>query len=339
MPILYKDRVKEVASNKPNASTAFNLPDSAPIGFQSFDSAFATNDTLEYMATNGTDWESGIGTFTAGSPDTLARTTLLASSTGSAIDWSSGGDVTVFCTASSKTLNDLTNLLLTEKNYISGLTVNWISNTQIQVTVGQAYVEQAGLVIELTADQTITPSLSASEWHYVYLMSNGSCEVSTTAPVIYYGTAKSKNSAGNKWRCIGQFVTNSSSQIIEFQHNPTVSKWTYPKASDVATYRLINSTTTTTTLQQSLSSLVPSFCNLVTLKIANSATSGSGVGWLIGDGRTPITSTTAFFIVANGVRSSGDFPCNDSQQISHMYAAAPTGGGGFLDVLGYVVGR
>ena len=30
MPLLYKDRVKEVASNKPNASTTFNLPDSAP---------------------------------------------------------------------------------------------------------------------------------------------------------------------------------------------------------------------------------------------------------------------------------------------------------------------
>jgi hypothetical protein len=339
MSIDYADRVKEVASNKPNASTAFNLPDSAPAGFQSFDAAFASGATPECMATNGTAWESFIGTFTAGSPDTLARTTLLASSTGSAIDWSAGGDVTVFCTQSAKMLNDLSNLLLVEKNYISGLTVNWISNTQIQVTVGQAYVEQAGLVIQLTADQTITPTLSASTWHYIYLKSDGTCEVSTTAPVIFYGTAKSKDSAGNKWRLVGQFVTNASSQILEFQHNQSVSKWTYPKAGDTAVYRLINNTVTTTTLQQSLASLVPPFSNLVTLKLSNSATSGGGSGWLISDGRTPVSSANSFFAVANGVRSSGDFPCDDSQRISHMYSAVPAGGGGYLDVLGYMVGR
>lgn len=109
MPLLYKDRVKEVASNKPNASTAFNLPDSAPAGFQSFDTAYATGETMECMATNGTAWESFVGTFTAGTPDTLARTTLLASSTGSAINWSSGGDVTIFVTPSARAVDRLQN--------------------------------------------------------------------------------------------------------------------------------------------------------------------------------------------------------------------------------------
>jgi hypothetical protein len=335
--VVYKDRVREVASNKPNAASSFSLVGNVSTNCQSFVSAFTSTTTSEFMAVNGTDWESFEGTFTPGT-GTLSRGTLLASSTGSAIDWSGGGDVTVFCTQSSKTLNDLINLLLTERNYISGLTVNWISNTQIQVTVGQAYVEQAESVIQLLADQTITPTLSASTWHYIYLKSDGSCEVSTTAPIIFYGSAKSKNSAGNKWRCIGQFVTNASSQILEFQHNPSASKWTYPRAGDTP-YRLISNTTTTVTLQQSLAVLVPPFCNLVTLKLSNNATSGGGAGWLIGDGRTPIATTTCFFIVANGVRSSGDFPCNDSQQVSHMYSGVPAGGGGFLDVLGYIVGR
>jgi len=84
--------------------------------------SFVANEStkgIDSTWTNGTDWESFIGTFTAGSPDTLSRTTLLSSSTGSSIDWSSGGDVTVFCTTSSKTLNDLINLLLIEKSYIS----------------------------------------------------------------------------------------------------------------------------------------------------------------------------------------------------------------------------
>lgn len=71
---------------------------------------------MECMATNGSAWESFIGTFTAGTPDTLARTTLLASSTGSAIDWSSGGDVTVFVTPSANELNQLSLAALTNKS-------------------------------------------------------------------------------------------------------------------------------------------------------------------------------------------------------------------------------
>src|SRR5574343_1498427 len=213
MPLLYKGRVKEVASNKPNASTAFNLPDSAPASFRSFDAAYATGETMECYATNGTDWEEFIGTFTAGSPDTLARTTLLDSSTGSAIDWSAGGDVTVFVTPSSRELNALHSV---SRSYISGLEIVWSSNTQIIVKQGDAFVEEADRVITLVSDQTINPTLSASTWHYIYLKSDGTCEVSTTAPIVFIGSARSKNSTGNKWRCIGQFVTNSSSQILEF---------------------------------------------------------------------------------------------------------------------------
>lgn len=93
--ITHKALVEEVASNKPNGATAFNLPDSATAPARSFDSALASGAVVPYHATNGTDWEDGIGTFTAGAPDTLARNLILDSSTGSAIDFSAGADVTV----------------------------------------------------------------------------------------------------------------------------------------------------------------------------------------------------------------------------------------------------
>lgn len=97
MPIVHKSRVKETASNKPNASTAFNLPSSAATGFRTFAAALSNADQCPYHATNGTDWESGIGTFATGSPATLARTVILESSTGgSAINWSAGGNVDVW---------------------------------------------------------------------------------------------------------------------------------------------------------------------------------------------------------------------------------------------------
>lgn len=96
MAILHKTRVKETASNKPNASTAFSLPGSAATGYRTFASAYANNDQLPYHATNGTSWESGIGTFTTG-PSTLTRTTILESSnTNAAVDFSAGADVELF---------------------------------------------------------------------------------------------------------------------------------------------------------------------------------------------------------------------------------------------------
>lgn len=96
MARLHPSNVRETASNKPaSGATAFTLPDSATAPYRSFDTALATGDTVPVHATNGTDWQDFIGTFTAGAPDTLAQTTLLESSTGSFIDWSAGGDVTL----------------------------------------------------------------------------------------------------------------------------------------------------------------------------------------------------------------------------------------------------
>lgn len=186
MLLLYKDRVKEVASNKPNASTAFNLPDSAPTGFQSFDAAYATNAAMECMATNGTDWESFIGTFTAGSPDTLARTTLLASSTGSSIDWSSGGDVTVFVTPSSKSLNQFSNLLegITPGGRLtleSGVPVSTTDQTSKSTLYYTPYVSNiislwdgsAWSPIEFTETSITLSGLTANLPYDVYAYRNG----------------------------------------------------------------------------------------------------------------------------------------------------------------------
>ena len=65
-------------------------------GFESFASVGNGNTTF-YCCTDGTDFEVGIGTYTA-SGTTLARTTILQSSNSdSAVNWSSGTR-TVFCT-------------------------------------------------------------------------------------------------------------------------------------------------------------------------------------------------------------------------------------------------
>lgn len=82
------DRVKETTTT--TGTGAYSLA-GAVAGFRAFSAAFVTTDTVYYCVENGADWEVGIGTLTSGSPWTMARTTILASSnSGSAVSWAAG---------------------------------------------------------------------------------------------------------------------------------------------------------------------------------------------------------------------------------------------------------
>jgi hypothetical protein len=86
MALVVKDRVKETTTT--TGTGTYTLA-GAVQGFQSF-GVIGDGNTTYYAVTNGTDWEVGLGTYTA-SGTTLARTTILESSNaGSAVDWSAG---------------------------------------------------------------------------------------------------------------------------------------------------------------------------------------------------------------------------------------------------------
>lgn len=91
------DRVLETTTT--TGTGAYSLA-GAVSGFRAFSAAFVTTDTVYYCVENGTDWEVGIGTLTSGSPWTLARTSIIASSNaGSAVNWGVGTK-NVFATVS-----------------------------------------------------------------------------------------------------------------------------------------------------------------------------------------------------------------------------------------------
>lgn len=95
MTLQLADRVKETSTT--TGTGAYSLA-GAVTGFQTFVAGIGDGNTCYYSATDGTDWEVGLGTVTNGSPDTLARTEILASSnTGSTVDWGAGTR-TIFCT-------------------------------------------------------------------------------------------------------------------------------------------------------------------------------------------------------------------------------------------------
>ena len=91
MAFIVADRVQETATA--NTTVSFTLS-GAIASYQSF-SAIGNGNTTYYGATDGTNWEVGLGTYST-SPNTLTRTTILSSSnSGSAVTFN--GAVTVWC--------------------------------------------------------------------------------------------------------------------------------------------------------------------------------------------------------------------------------------------------
>lgn len=93
MALVLKDRVKETTTT--TGTGTYTLAGAAT-GFEAF-SEIGDGNTTYYCCTDGTDFEVGIGTYTA-SGTTLARTTILQSSNSdSAVNWTSGTR-DIFCT-------------------------------------------------------------------------------------------------------------------------------------------------------------------------------------------------------------------------------------------------
>lgn len=72
-----------VLENCNNPGTGSFTLTGAPTGRANFGSAFASGSTVYYGATDGSgNWETGMGTWTSGSPSTLSRTTVFTNSAG-----------------------------------------------------------------------------------------------------------------------------------------------------------------------------------------------------------------------------------------------------------------
>lgn len=93
MALVLADRVRE---NTAVVGTGTAVLTGTMAGFQSF-AAIGNGNTTYYTITDGTDWEVGLGTYSAGA-SSLSRDVVLASSAGGTlVNWSAGVK-TVFCT-------------------------------------------------------------------------------------------------------------------------------------------------------------------------------------------------------------------------------------------------
>lgn len=116
------------------------------------------------------------------------------------------------------------------KGHIDGLRMVYTGNRGINIEAGSAYIPSSGKIIELSNDKVITGlTPTASTFYHLYLYDNagvGDIEMSTTAPVVSWGTAYTK-SADSSRRYIGSFLTNINSDIWKFRHDPHIGRVVY----------------------------------------------------------------------------------------------------------------
>lgn len=125
MPLVVNDRVRETTVS---TGTGVVTLDGAPVGFQSFAAIGNANTTYYCIADkSGSNWEVGIGTYTA-SGTTLSRDTVLSSSNAGALVDFGAGTKDVFCTSPARIWAS------------AAPTINIVTGTSQAATAGNHYV-------------------------------------------------------------------------------------------------------------------------------------------------------------------------------------------------------
>jgi hypothetical protein len=210
MALILKDRVKETSSSSGTGN--ITLGGAFP-GYQTFNAAIASGSTVYYTIHNltagsDTEWEVGLGTFT--SPATLARTTVISSSTGSAINFTAGASgLEVFITQPAEEavyLNNATGLV-----EIGGNGTNTVSFTNVNTTnlTANTVTLTAGTITTNAANATditnkaYVDGLVAAGIHFHE-------PVLVESPTALIATYNQPGGAGNG---VGATLTNSGSNV------------------------------------------------------------------------------------------------------------------------------
>lgn len=236
MPLVLKDRVRETTTT--TSTGAYTLA-GAVTGYQSF-SVVGDGNTTYYTVTDGTDWEVGIGTYTA-SGTTLSRDTILASSnSGNAVSWGAGNkDVFLTYPAERSVYVDGSDIVpATAASYSGNVTTIQLrfsstpgaTPSAVSLSAGELVVNTAdgklyfkdsgGTVKVLSQANQIAPLTTKGDLIANDGTSNIRLPVGTDGYVL---TADSTFDAGIKWAASGGFTSpvlidvNSASTALEIR--------------------------------------------------------------------------------------------------------------------------
>lgn len=182
MALVIKDRVKETTTT--TGTGTYTLA-GAEVGFQAF-SAIGDGNTTYYTATDGGDWEVGIGTYTS-SGTTLARTVILSSSNaGSAVSWSAG-EKAVFVTQPSSKANYLdADGYATGMDFKTSLNLNTTVANKPSYSEGRLFYDKAfGALAFYNDESDIT--LQIGQEDYIRVYNDTGSTISNGTPVYLTG--------------------------------------------------------------------------------------------------------------------------------------------------------
>lgn len=189
--------------------------------YRDFDSVMADGDRCWYAIRLGPDFEVGIGTFTSGSPDTLARTTILESSnSNNAVNWGAGTKDIYMIQAPELAISVVGQCRLARTNATT-LTLSRDNGWKLFIAGCRETIPAAGVTLS-------NSGLSANTAYNIYAYMSGgtmTLEASTTARATDSSWGHQIKSGDAARTLVGKIRTNASSQFVDTQAQRFVINW------------------------------------------------------------------------------------------------------------------
>ena len=320
MALVLKDRVKETTTT--TGTGTYTLA-GAVAGFEAF-SEIGNSNTTYYCCTDGTDFEVGIGTYTA-SGTTLARTTILQSSNSdAAVNWTSGSR-TIFCTQPAEKavfLNASNNIKLGDNEEII---LGASDDLKIKHTGSRSVISDTGTGgLRLSASADLEIMNSAATETKAKFTTDGSVE-------LYHDNSKKLETASGGISVTGEVAATSLDISGDVDVDGTLE----------AAAMTLNGTaiTTTATLSTGISNNnVPKFTSGVAdndfLRVDGTAIEGRSASEVLSDiAAMPLAGGT--FTGDVTLQQSDDGSSEDPQLILNRVSASPADN----DILGTILFR
>lgn len=230
---------------------------------------------------------------------------------------------------------------LTRETFIEGLTLEWVSTTQVKIKAGSAWVPGANKVVNFPSDTTLAAggvdyTLAATHWYYIYLTDTGTIVVvrddgTTPTPAGYKDTAKQQTGNANR-RYLGPFKTSASSLIYKFRDFGSQRSWL--EDGGTSPFRVLSAGALTTAQVTSCSAVVPPTSRVGIINMQNNGLSANYACFASGDFGPTITTAVNQGVIYGQTLSNMLLELDSSQQFK--WIASNTSAQLYATVIGYM---